>query len=72
MKWQGMDSAPRDRKILLAYPGKICTVGWFKTDEYAKNPRPYWASEREHLFGVTWARKTSPVCWCEIEYPDGM
>jgi hypothetical protein len=49
MKWQPIESAPKDQIILLYRPGhrvswQSVAPGKYNDDKYAKRPRPFWAS----------------------------
>lgn len=74
MNWQSMETAPKDRRILLYYPKPLfnnvyCVVGEWESDRYAKCPKPYWSHDMERLYGVANTRKTLPTLWADIELP---
>lgn len=64
MSWQPIEAAPKDGTRVLLYcnsRGIVC--GEWNNDKYAKKPRPYWANDRERLFGVTETRADQPTHW---------
>jgi len=55
-EWKGIDSAPKDRRIVLFYPecgfgAPQIVFGKWCEDSYAKNPRPYWGNDCERWWG---------------------
>lgn len=66
-EWRDIKSAPRDRQILLAWPGSVnATIGRFETDQYAKKPRPFFSG---HSRGRLWERENQPVKWQPLPAP---
>jgi len=69
-----MESAPKDRRILLYYEkpiftGYFVTVGKWCQDEYSKYPKPYWENDVKQLSGILRQRDYQPTLWAEIELP---
>lgn len=66
MKWQPIETAPKDRYILLyiEFLGVIC--GHWENDGYAKNPKPYWTNDLELLFGKKGCRWLQPTHWMPL------
>lgn len=66
MSWQPIESAPRDARLLLGWEGNAhkspCFGNW-NTDAYSKNPRPYWSTDRERVYGTRDAREVPPTHW---------
>lgn len=50
-------------QILLWRPGAGWDIGYWDTDQYARKPRPYWASSSKKYQGVAWMRNTAPTFW---------
>ncbi|UXY13829.1 hypothetical protein N8I74_10895 [Chitiniphilus purpureus] len=72
MNWQPIETAPKDRPILLLWPAgtlverTLVSVGrWF-----ALAPRPYWTCQYAESLGVRLVRAYPPTQWCEIHYPE--
>jgi len=63
--WKPIETAPRDRNILLWRNGRI-DIGFWCDDKYAKNPRPYWHSITVIFYHRTSQRKFIPTHWAEI------
>lgn len=67
MQWQPIDTAPKDRLILLFWPAtggmsiRIACGKW-DHDEYARRPKPYWTSDRKFI-GVREHRSHPPTHW---------
>lgn len=53
--WQPIETAPKDRWVLLAYKGHT-TLGC-------------WATDVEH--GADWEGQLGMAGWCAIEWPNG-
>lgn len=73
MKWQPIETAPKNRSILLWFPGiynGMFSVGEWDKNEFAKKPRPYWSCQLERIFGVQTIRDNQPTHWCELEKPE--
>lgn len=74
MNWQPIDTAPKDRRILLYFPTMFnepyACVGEWEDDRYAKKkPRPYWTADIVRWASVTRLRACPPTHWCEIVGP---
>lgn len=73
MNWQPIETAPKDRRILLFFPGLyggyIATGEW-EADQYVKKPRPFWTCDCERWMGRTTLRGSPPTHWCEITMPN--
>ena len=70
MNWKPIADAPKDRRILLYRPTSTnyrIVMGRFHSDEYAKNPRPYWTHDAELMEGRISARNNPPTLWCDPE-----
>ena len=65
MEWQPIDTADKTSKesVLLSCPRRGVVIGRWDSDEYAKNPRPYWTNDKELLFGVRATRNDQPTHW---------
>lgn len=72
--WQPIETAPRDRRILLLRPtadfdwAKII-VGRFEDDRFATKPKPYWAHDLERLEGKRSTKANQPTHWMPLPAP---
>lgn len=75
MNWQPIETAPKERRILLYFPGLFSDVevycGKWYADEYSKHPRPYWTADCERWAGKMRLREHPPTHWAEITLPEG-
>ena len=67
--WQTMDSAPKKGRILVALAKSPRTmprveIRRWDPDQYAKRPRPYWASDGGGR--VTQDRQDQPALWAPL------
>ncbi len=70
--WQPIATAPKDKRILLYRP---TTAGWWQvmggkydSDEYTKNPKPYWRADNWSL-GKMEQRQHTPTHWMPLPEP---
>lgn len=70
-EWQPIDSAPKDQRLLLFYPGQLggWICGHWDDDKYAKNSRPYWRNDRTIYMGVKMCRRHPPTHWMPLPPP---
>ncbi len=70
-EWQPIESAPRDRRILLWSPtfGGRAIGGRYDDDKYASKPRPYWTLDNERICGVSTCRAQPPTHWQPLPEP---
>ena len=62
--WQPIETAPKDRRILLMRDGNRICIGRYCPDRGALNVLPeYWTDEG---YGVTWARNHPPTHWMPL------
>lgn len=69
MEWQPIETAPKDKEILLFCPFRGVVRGSWRRDEYAKKPRPYWTHDRERLWGIRGTREDQPTHWQPLPKP---
>ena len=71
MKWKPIETAPKDRDILLWFPtsGGRASIGRWDENKYHHNPKPYWTCDIVRIWGVSNVRNCQPTHWCEIEPP---
>ena len=78
--WRKIDSAPKDRPILLYWPPvndyTPAYVGrgmWFEVDHYSK-PFPHWIGDQSSFWGKKATRLRQPTLWMPLptpgEHPD--
>lgn len=71
MKWKPIETAPKDRKILLwftLHAGTAC-VGKWEDQRYHVKPKQHWSCDLAHIWGINTIRRCQPTHWCEIEPP---
>lgn len=62
--WQPIETAPKNWRIIGATAnGKIYLFSW-DTDQYAKNPKPFWNTD--FPFGKGLIRAMQPVKWLPV------
>jgi hypothetical protein len=70
--WQPIDTAPKDKRVLLFY-GKgvtgIMVVGRWVTDANVNKPRPYWTNDHSAAFGIRLTREMHPTHWMPMPEP---
>ena len=74
MEWQPIETAPKDRRVLLYYPvspyGEHFVVfGRWADERYASCPRPHWSHDMSHLWGARASRAHQPTHWAEVPLP---
>lgn len=74
MEWQPIETAPKDRRIMLYrptthYAWARIVFGEFNDDRHARKPRPYWNHDRIRLSGVADAREHEPTHWMDAPSP---
>ena len=62
MNWQPIETAPKDRPIMLA-TDRI-EIGQWCNDNGNNKPRPYW--RRDSVMGVVYERRNWPTHWAEL------
>lgn len=63
MDWQPIETAPKDRDILLFCPRRGVVCGEWEQDKYSPKPRPFWSNDKERLFGTRETRADQPTHW---------
>jgi len=67
MIWHPMKTAPKDVRIILLYEyPRLVVVGFWRTENYAEIPRPYWGNDREPSWGREWLRTNTPTHWIPL------
>lgn len=70
-KWLPIETAPQDgTRVLLCFP-HIVEAGRFDDDRYGSPPRPYWAGDNEHLWGIRYYRAHPPTAWMPLPQVPG-
>lgn len=64
INWQPIETAPRDRKIMLWANGAEYSGRW-DDDRHSSKPRPYWTYNAAWL-GISGIRANQPVAWREL------
>jgi hypothetical protein len=67
-EWQSIETAPKDRKILILGKDYV-SVGKWDSNEFAKNPKPHFKSERGYLHGKRWELDNQPTHWMPLPEP---
>lgn len=71
--WQPIETAPKDRRILLLCPQRGMVMGHFNenlSDRANYKPKPYWTNDKVNLFGVIATRADQPTHWMLLELPE--
>lgn len=71
MKWQPIETAPKDESVLVyppTWPTKRAAIANWNADEYAKKPRPFWDRD-DDLRQVTKSRENPPTHWMPLPKP---
>ena len=66
MMWQPIETAPKDKDVLLYCPMRGAVRGRWNDCKYATNPKPYWTHDRERLHGVINTRNDQPTHWMPL------
>lgn len=75
VRWRPISEAPKDgTRVMLYRPTSHyqwtrVVAGEFKTDQYAKKPRPFWTHDREMLSGMAEVRAHQPTHWMPLPEP---
>jgi len=64
--WQPIETAPKDRDVLLYCPKCGVVRGRWKAQTYHSKPKPYWTNDRERLYGVIETRNDQPTHWAPL------
>lgn len=69
MNWQPIETAPKDKRILLFRP---TANGWWRimggkydSNEYARNPKPYWSADNWSI-GMRDQCQNTPTHWMPL------
>lgn len=70
-EWQPIETAPKDRTIILFRPTasrKAIRVapGRYDDAKYAKEPKPYWSICLAYHNVMSWSRHHEPTHWCDF------
>lgn len=69
--WQPIETAPKDRRILVWSPtfyGRAVGAKW-EPDTYSNRPRPWWQLDDYRLCGVIMCREKPPTHWMPLPEP---
>lgn len=69
MEWQPIETAPKDRDILLYTNCRGVVRGRWNDCKYATKPRPYWTHDRERIWGTVACRADQPTHWMPLPEP---
>jgi len=74
MNWQPINTAPKDRIVILyrpaaPHPAIQIAPGKYDYDGYAKRPRPYWEIWLRIWNGKNESRDYEPTHWCDYPSP---
>ena len=76
MKWEKIETAPKDGTAVLVYPptwksnGRTCSVAVYDTDNFSKRPRPYWQRD-DDMGRIGISRDCQPTHWMPLPPPPG-
>ena len=72
MKWQPIETAPKDGTSILVYPPtwktKRAAIAKWNPNRYAKNPKGYWERD-DDMQRVTISRGATPTHWMPLPEP---
>lgn len=68
MDWQPIETAPKNRDILVCLAHGIVTVARWQDDRYARKPRPYWQMEW-NAHRTLDDRRDQPLFWQPLPDP---
>lgn len=68
MEWQPIETAPKDKTIIVFMGNYVVTAKWYD-DKFAKKPRPYFNCEGLHFMGKSWQRENQPTHWMPLPPP---
>jgi hypothetical protein len=71
-EWQPIETAPKQAGRILLYRDGRVVCGQWHTDQYAKNPKPYWTHDLIDVFGIRDARSRPPTDWMPLPDPPKM
>lgn len=63
---QPIETAPKDRDILLLCPRRGCVRGRWSDEKYASKPIPYWTNDRVNIVGTRETRADQPTHWMPL------
>lgn len=66
MNWQPIETAPKDKDILLFCPRLGVVRGCWNDCSNDKSPKPYWTNDRADIFGVRYTRNDQPTHWMHL------
>jgi hypothetical protein len=62
---QPIETAPRDRRILVFRPHFGWVGGKWNDDRFARRPRPFWDLDASYIT-ITSMRESPPTHWTEL------
>ena len=70
MKWQPIETAPKDGTILVFRGrGTRVEIAQWHDDRQSNPPKPYWLDSSLH--GISWMRANPPTHWMPLpEFPE--
>ena len=81
MNWQPIETAPKDRSILLFYPYieednniiqfDYVSVGVWCEEIRHNKTKCYWSNQNFYIMGIRHIKQYQPTHWCEITFPEG-
>jgi hypothetical protein len=67
--WQPIETAPKDGTLILVFvPPSDYSIGWYNTEKYNKNPRPFWGRHNAN-HSKTVCRSRPPTHWMPLPEP---
>lgn len=74
MNWQPIETAPKDRRVLLWFPTLFGTGCWsggeWISEENHRKPLPHFTCDLIRLIGLVAIRDCQPTHWMEIAPPE--
>jgi hypothetical protein len=74
MNWKPIETAPKDRRILLCYPDSPFTncnvqIGRWDVDAYTAKPKPHFCVDQDRIWGARTMKTLHPTHWAELVAP---
>lgn len=73
--WKPIETAPKDRAILLAFRDEsgigvvFVDCGKWHDDKCARKPKPHWSTATGDIFGRVWSRSAQYLGWMPLPDP---
>jgi hypothetical protein len=76
MNWQPIETAPKDQRVLLYYPGiesdyleEKIVCGEYTSEAFRNTMISFWNNDSWFLWGARRIKSRQPTMWCALEPP---